>query len=107
MNDTMASDSTNNFFLNENMLNDLMRMKNEIDRFDPIKRYLLDNGFSPDNGDVIILPETWNTDNIQHPNLVFDQFIDKPIMVKKPDVFKLICDNVETSIWKKNITKKT
>lgn len=69
------------------MLKKLIKIVKEIEAKDPIKKMLRDNGFSPENGDLIVLPDTWKIKDVKHPNLVFSAFTDKPFMLKKPNLF--------------------
>lgn len=69
----------------------------DVELEDPIKKFIKANGFSPESGDLLILPYNWQYElRITHSNLVYSIFTEIPFLVKKPNQF----------IYNHNIEKK-
>ncbi|MFX0181977.1 MAG: hypothetical protein ACFE95_02745 [Candidatus Hodarchaeota archaeon] len=57
---------------------------------DPIKKFIRDNGFDPDNGDLLVCPLKYKPKdwiNLGHSNLVFSSFADDAFIMKNPVSF--------------------
>ena len=69
--------------LNADMVDAVSRLLDHLGDGDPIEDLLRNNGFSPENGDILIMPGEQKS--IRHPNVVFSTFFDGPILMKKPE----------------------
>jgi hypothetical protein len=55
---------------------------------DIIERFLISQGYDPDNGDVLMLPESYQRMGIKHKNVIYNPLIEQPMLVKKPSLFE-------------------
>lgn len=93
---TSTTASGNPMELNLDLLKDAIDRIVELDKNDPIKKILRDNGFNPDNGDMLVLPEKYKKFDCYHPNLGFSIFIETPILIKRPfPIFRTVGTHVE------------
>ena len=66
--------------LNADMVEAASKLLDHLGEGDPIEDLLRNNGFSPENGDILIMPGEQKS--IRHPNVVFSQYIDEPMLMK-------------------------
>lgn len=71
--------------LNIEILEKVMKLIEKYDKEDPIKKFIFDNGFDPNEGDLLVMPlgykSKWWTN---HPNLIFSPFVNKIFIIKRP-----------------------
>ena len=48
---------------------------------DPIKQFIRDQGFNPDNGDFLLLPLDFEP-KIEHPNVKYHRFVECPCLIR-------------------------
>ena len=69
--------------LNIEYIKKCVELIKEIDEKCPIRAMLRNNGYSPENGDFIVIPEYLKPKNFEHPNVIFSRFCNTPMMGKK------------------------
>ena len=50
---------------------------------DPIRRYIKDQGFDPDDGDLLLLPFDFEP-KIEHSNVKYHRLVECPCLIKCP-----------------------
>jgi len=67
------------------MLKNTIELINKYE--DPIKKFIRDKGFDPDNGDLLLMPDIpqyAKYRSITHENVRYSPYLECPILMKKP-----------------------